>query len=149
MPSPPRGPPNFSINVNGAEYQATETLQVTFPTLGRLADALQASGIANDVDVQDMFVSPVNSTYLAPTAAALTGGYQAAFANAQATAQMMAQADHLQLGQVVSVTEGNAASANGTCSAMNGCNPTPVGNPPQVGPNQELVTVTVTYDTGT
>lgn len=141
-----QGPPNLNFNVNGGGFQDNQTLVVTFPTLMRLANALQASGVENDAGVQNVFANPMNSSAPAATAAQLTAGYQAAFVNAQQTAQIMAQGDNLQLGQAVSVTEGGAST--GGCSAMGMCNPSPVGNPPQIGPNQELVTVTVTYDTG-
>lgn len=140
-----QGPPSLNINNNGGGFNVNQTLQVTLPTMLRLADVLQKSGVANDVAVQNVFVNPLNSGAPVATAAQLTAGYQAAFANAQQTAQDMAQGDNLALGQSVRITEGGQTS--GGCNAMGACNPTQVGNPPQVGANQELVTVTVTYDT--
>jgi uncharacterized protein YggE len=140
------GPPNININDNGVEYQANETIEATFSSLTQLANALQASDVANDPGVQNVFANPLNASNLVASASALTAGYEAAFANAQQTAEVMAQADHLQLGQAVSVSESSAS--NGGCNAMGNCNPTAVGNPPLVGNNQELVMVTVTYDTG-
>ena len=133
--------PNLNIS-NGGGFNANETIEVNFPTLMQLAKAYTASGAANDVFVQNAFIIPANSPGLVASAAGLTAGYQAAFANAEQTAQAMAQADNLQLGQSVSITEGG--SSNNGCSAMGGCYAPPAGNPPQVGPNQELVTVTVT-----
>lgn len=140
-----QGPPNLNINNNGGGFNVNQTLQVTLPTMLRLADVLQTSGVANDGAVQNVFVNPLYSGAPVATAAQLTAGYKAAFANAQQTAQDMAQGDNLQLGQSVSITEGGQSS--GGCNAMGACNPISVGNPPQVGANQELVTVTVTYDT--
>ena len=138
-----QGPPNFNINVGG-DYQVNDTLQVEFPTLFKLATVLQKSDVANDGSVQNVFASPLNNTQPSPTSSAMTAGYQAAFANAQQTAQEMAQADNLQLGQVTSVSQGS--TGGGGCYPMGGCSPL-MGNPPTLGPNQQLVTVTVTYDT--
>lgn len=139
-----QGPPNFNINTGGG-YQANDTLQVDFPTLFKLANVLQASGVANDSYIQNVFANSLNQSSSSPTSAAMTAGYQAAFANAQQTAEQMAQADNLQLGQAVSVSQGSGANGGG-CYPMGGCSPM-TGNPPMVGPNQQLVTVTVTYDT--
>lgn len=137
------GTPGFNVQSSGG-FQGNETLQVTFSNLNKLAKVLQASGVANDTNVQNVFVQPVNNSGPSPTSSAMMAGYQAAFANALQTAQQMAQADNLQLGQAVSVSEGGAAS--GGCNPMGGCSPV-MGNPPAIGQNQELVTVTVTYDT--
>ncbi|PSR20261.1 MAG: hypothetical protein C7B45_15735 [Sulfobacillus acidophilus] len=136
------GPPNLSYN--NVQYQANVTLEVTFPTLTRLADAMQASGVQNDANVQNTFVNQVTATPT-PTAAQLSAGYRAAFANALTTAQQMAQADNLTLGHSVSVYEGSANTIS--CNPMNGCTGISSVSPPSVGQNQELVAVTITYDT--
>jgi uncharacterized protein YggE len=139
-----QGPPNLNIQ-NNVGYQANDTLQVNFPTLLQAAQVLQESGVANDANVQNVFVQPLNNPTSSPTAAVMTAGYQAAFANAQQTAQQMAQADNLQLGPAVSISEGSTSQTG--CNPMGGCSPLTVGNLPSVGQNQQLVTVTVTYDT--
>lgn len=140
-----QGPLNFNINQNNGGYQVNDTLQMNFPSLLRLATVLQASGVSNAAGVQNVFAQPVSNPVSTPSAAALATGYQSAFANAAQTAQQMAQADSLQLGQATSIAEGSASS--GGCNAMGGCNPQGVGNPPAPGQNQELVSVTVTYNT--
>lgn len=74
---------------------------MTFSTLTRLTNALQAT-VANDSDVHNVFINPVNASALVATTAALPGRFR----QRPKTAQTIARADHLQLGQAISVTEG-------------------------------------------
>lgn len=138
-----QGPPN--LNFNSGQYQANVTLQVNFPTLTRLVDVMQASGVQNDINIQNTFINQVNPSNPTATAAQLSAGYRAAFANARTTAQQMAQADSLTLGVAVSVSEGTANTVS--CNPMNGCTGVSSVSPPPIGQNQELVAVTITYDT--
>ena len=140
-----QGPPNLNIDNHGGGFEANETLVVNFSSMIQLGNALTASNVSDDTFVQNTFSNALNPSAPTATAAELAAGYQAAFANGAQTAQMMAQADNLQLGQSVSLVESGASYSG--CGGMGGCYATPAGNPPQVGPNQELVTVTETYDT--
>lgn len=127
-------------------FQTNESVQVTIGTLTRLAAVLTKSGVAKAPGVQNFYINQSGQNPGAATPAALTSGYAQAFRDARTTATLLARADQLSLGSLVSVTEGALLST--PCGGM-GCSPTPVEgvNPPQPGPNQELVAVTVTYRT--
>jgi uncharacterized protein YggE len=140
-----QGPPNLNYQ-NGGEWQASDTLEVTFPTLAQLTHVVTASKVADNPAIQNFWI---NASYQSPTAtpAALASGYATAEQNAAQTAQIMANAEHLQLGAQVSITQG--AITNTQCGGMGACGGgVPMGvTVPSIGPNQELVAVTVTYET--
>jgi uncharacterized protein YggE len=138
-----QNPPNLNAQ-QGGTFSANVGVTVAFPTLARLAHVLTASNIANDSAVQNVWINQASTTPVA-SPAAVASGYAAALNNAAASAAAIAAADHLHLGAQVSVSEGTLSPS---CNAMGGCGPAPMDViMPTVGPNQELVAVTVTYDT--
>lgn len=127
-------------------FQANEGLQVDFPSLTNLADALTASGVDQAAGVQNFYINQGNQAPSQPSSVALQAAYAQALQNASDTASLLAHADHLTLGPAVSLTQG--AQTSTPCGGM-GCGPAPLEgiSPPQPGPNQQLVAVTVSYST--
>ncbi len=127
-------------------FQADESLEVNFPSLTDLADALTASGVTTAAGVQNFYMAQTSAGPLPPSPVALQAAYVQAIGQARSTAALLAVADGVALGATLSVTEG--AQLSTPCGGM-GCGPMPLQgiNPPQVGPNQQLVVVTVTYGT--
>ena len=128
-------------------YTANEGLQVTFPSLQSIASALSRTDVSTAHGVQNFYINPGGTEPQAPTTVALTAGYRAALKSARQTAVALAAAEGVTLGPVLTVTEGGLTASSG-CGAM-GCGPEPVTGVvlPQVGPDQELVGVTLTYAT--
>lgn len=124
-------------------FQAIENLDVTFPSLTQLADLLSTTQVGQSSGVQNVWINSGEGPSR-PDDAALSAAWHQALADAQHTAQLLAAAQGLQLGPVLSVSQGTLA---GGCGGP-GCGPLWSGvAPPPVGPNQALVAVTVTYGT--
>jgi uncharacterized protein YggE len=125
-------------------FSAQESLTVNFPTITALAAVYDQADIGTMAGINNIWINGQAGTAPPPSSSALAQAYRAAFQNAAATARLLAAADHLALAGIQAVDEGQAAF--GQCP---GCPGTPLlgANPPQVGPNQQEVAVTVTYRT--
>lgn len=124
-------------------YSANASLQVTFPSLSSLARTLTRTNIGTARGVSNFYINEGGDETQEPAASALALGYRAALANAKQTAEAIARADGRALGSTLSVAEGEVAAS--ACGPMGGCGQPDGINPPSIGPNQELVAVTVTY----
>ena len=127
-------------------FQADESLEVTFPTLVDLADALTASGVTTAQGVQNFYMNQTNAGPLPPSPVALQSAYAQAIGQARSTASMLADADGVTLGAALSITEG--AQLSTSCGGM-GCGPPPPQgiNPPPGGSDQQPGGLTGTYTT--
>jgi len=125
-------------------FQASESVEITFPSLTQLASTLTAHSIPQSPGVQNVWIDSGNGGPGKPSDAALTLAYRQALADAQHTATLLARAQGLQLGAVTAVRQGTWGTSG--CGGP-GCGPLPLQGitSPTVGPNQELVAVTVTY----
>ncbi|MBX5467604.1 MAG: SIMPL domain-containing protein [Firmicutes bacterium] len=127
-------------------FQASESVQVQFSSLTQLATTITATQISQSPGVQNVWIDSGNQIPGKPSDAALTAAYRQALADAQHTATLLAQAQGIRLGAVTAIRQGAGGSAS--CGGP-GCGPLPPPGvtPPAIGPNQELVAVTVTYAT--
>lgn len=137
---------NISSPCLGPGFRAYESLQVTFPTLTRLATAIAHADVARAKGLQNFYISQGGSGPGQPSQATLRTAYAYALRNARETAQLLASAGGLTLGAAISIRQG--AMVSSACSGM-GCGPIPIPglNAPAAGPNQQVIAVTVTYGT--
>ncbi len=143
-----QGPPNLNANAGANSYQAGVSVLVASASLAVAAGLIDRLRLDSNPNVSNVWVD-TGTPSGTPSAHAVTAAYATAFAQAEATALLLAAADHLTLGPQVAVSEGASAQSE-SCSTMGGCSGalTPgLDQPPLVGPGKQMVAVTVTYAT--
>jgi hypothetical protein len=143
-----QGPPSVNLNVGANSYQAGMALALGVRSLPAAAALIDRLRLGSDPAVGNVWIDTPSQAG-APGAQALSAAYTSALAQAHASALVLAAADHLTLGAQLAVTEGAPAAAP-PCAAGSGCTDLiapGVPEPPLVGPDQQLIAVTVTYAT--
>jgi hypothetical protein len=143
-----QGPPSVNLNVGADSYQAGMAVALDVRSLTAAAALIDRLRLGSDPAVGNVWIDTPSQAG-APGAQALSAAYTSALAQAHASALVLAAADHLTLGAQLAVTEGAPAAAP-PCAAGSGCTDLiapGVPEPPLVGPDQQLIAVTVTYAT--
>ena len=143
-----QGPPNLNANAGANSYQAGVSVLVASTSLPAAAGLIDRLQLDSNPNVSNVWVD-TGTPSGTPSAHAVTAAYATAFAQAEATALLLAAADHLALGPQVAVSEGASAQSE-SCGTTGGCSGalTPgLDQPPLVGPGKQMVAVTVTYAT--
>ena len=122
-------------------FQVSESLQAVIPVsqLTKVFDQVHLQSLVGSPTVNVNSAEP--SSAAVPSTQAMSIAYREALNQAKANASLLAQEEGKTLGEVVKISEGMPEN---TFVQGNGGGPSVAGEP-QVGPGQELVGVTITY----